>query len=268
MIAFGTVVYTEALEYFDEFIDSVNSQSDNKFDLIIVNDNINENTLLKHLNNIKVNYKVLNYYGNKTPADLRVELLKFAKKTGYNLLIFGDSDDIFNENRVKEIKEIYLNNKDFTFFYNNLLLFDKSKALKEFPLVTDSINDIIQYNYLGLSNTAINLSGISIEFIDSLYGCTSFVFDWYLFSRIVCNCGKGKYVEKAITYYRIHENNFAGVSNRKQLDREFEVKKTHYELMSKYNRKYAILLQKLLKINFDKIKVNEAVSYWWNNIKL
>lgn len=268
MIAFGTVIYSKALTYFREFIDSLNSQIEKDFDLVIINDNIDINVLAEYISKLEVNCKVFNCFEKKTPADLRVDLLRNTKSCGYDLLILGDCDDIFERKRVSELRKIYIQNKDFAFFYNKLLLFDKSNALKDFPAFTTRIDEIFECNYLGLSNTAINLSFLSNDFIQSLYGCTSFVFDWYLFSRIICNGGRGKYVENAVTYYRIYENNFAGVSCEKQLEKEYKVKKKHYELMKKYDSRYSDLLNRLLEIDISKVNVCKASSYWWNNIKL
>ena len=268
MVAFGTVIYPEGIIYFEEFINSINSQIDKNFDLIIINDNVDINTLSKYTSELKVKYIIFNCFEKRTPADLRVDLLMKAKAFGYDLLILGDFDDIFDKKRVLEIKKSYIDDISHAFFYNKLLLFDKSDALKALPAFTNDIDGILECNYLGLSNTAINLSYLSNDFIQSLYGCTSFVFDWYLFSRIICNGGKGKYVDKAITYYRIYNNNFAGVSDRKQIEKEFEVKKNHYKLMEKFDDRYKVLLDALLKIDIKKLTDRKTLSYWWNNIKL
>lgn len=268
MIAFGTVVYSAALEYLKDFLNSLNNQTFQNFELVVVNDNINPKILKMYFNKFKVHYKIINVMENMSPADLRVKLIQNVKLLGYNFLILGDCDDIFDIHRVNEVIKCYRKNDSFTFYYNDLVLFDNSIALKELPLLTENINKILECNYLGLSNTAINLSMISYEFIESLYGCNSFVFDWYLFSRILCNGGKGIYVKKGITKYRIYENNFAGVSAKKQLEKEFEVKKKHYELMKKYDKRYACLLECLLQINLETVIPCSTLSYWWNNIKL
>lgn len=268
MIAFGTVVYSKALSYLEEFIDSLNNQTFQGFELLVINDNVERKVLTGYFDKLKVNYSIIDIWYNMSPADLRVELIKNAKLIGYDLLIMGDCDDLFDGHRVYEVVNYYQNNNTFTFYYNDLRLFDGTKALKEFPLITEDIEEIVECNYLGLSNTAINLSLISYEFIESLYGCTSFVFDWYLFSRIVCSGGKGIYVENGITRYRIYENNFAGVSSEKQLEKEFEVKKKHYKLMEKYDIRYTWLSERLLQIDLTTIKPCSTLSYWWNNIKL
>lgn len=241
---------------------------DKEFDLIIINDNIDYVTLKEYLSKVEVEYKIYCVYNKKTLSDLRVELLKYSKKEKYDLLIMGDCDDIFDKNRVSEIKKMYYSSLKYDFYYNELLLFDNSRALKKFPMVTDSIKEVLECNYLGLSNVSVNLNRIQEDFIESLYECVSIVFDWYFFSRIIINGGKGVFVKKAITYYRIHDNNIAGVSKIKQLEKEYEVKKKHYEMLQKYDKRYVELLKKLYRLDMNKINVNNQPAFWWNNIKL
>ena len=268
MIAFGTVVYPGALKYLNEFVNSLNNQTFGDFDLVIANDQAEYSLLSDCLRNLKVKYSIISSEERKTPADLRVDLIKYTKLSGYNLLVLGDIDDLFDNERISEIASSYEQNKSFSFFYNELILFDGTKALKSFPSVTNKIEDILQYNYLGLSNNSINLDVLTLDFIESLYGCTSFVFDWYLFSRILCDGGSGLFVEKAKTLYRIYDNNFAGISAETQLKKELDVKTKHYELMTRYNYKYKKLLDKLSKVDITEIKSVNLPSYWWNNIKL
>lgn len=268
MIAFGTVVYPDGVKYLNEFINSINNQTFCDFELVIVNDQVEYSLLNDCLSKLKVKFSIVSPEERKTPADLRVDLIKYAKLSGYNLLVLGDVDDLFDNDRISEIVSSYEQNRTFSFFYNELLLFDGTKALQNFPKITNMVEDILQYNYLGLSNNSINLDALTLDFIESLYGCTSFVFDWYLFSRILSNGGKGLFVENAKTLYRIYDNNFAGVSGEEQLKKELNVKIKHYELMVRYDSIYQKLLDKLSKVDITEIQSSNLPPYWWNNIKL
>lgn len=268
MIAFGTVVYPAALQYFAEFIDSLNCQTYYDFELIIVNDNIDEVELRAYLKRYKGRYDIVSYHEQMSPGDLRVELLRESKSRGYELIILGDADDIFDTDRVRNVLEVYSSASSYWFYYNSLMLFDKTNALKEMPKITDDIRQIMECNYLGLSNTSVNLRKLSFEFIDSLKGCTSSVFDWYLYSRILDYGGSGVFVPDAITYYRIHSGNIAGVPSIEQLDTELKVKKAHYSLMKMYNAEYEVLLEQLNSYSFDKFTPLADLSYWWDNIKV
>lgn len=272
MIAFGTVVYNNAIPYFTEFIETVKNQSYKEFTLLIVNDDVEPVELQQKLIDLKIdNYIVINNDNNESAVELRVKLLKEAKNRGYNLLIMGDCDDKFAFNRVKSVISSYESNPDRTFYYNDLLLFNKNKVMDDLPYTTDSIGGILEFNYLGLSNTAINLNRISMHFIESLRDCDSFVFDWYLFSRILLNGGQGIFVSGTYSLYRIYDNNYAGLNNlsKEQIHKEYNVKKKHYSLLSKYDDMFQIILERYQALDIDEFIPNRKnTGFWWSNIKL
>lgn len=267
MIVFGTVVYNSSMSFFDEFIESINKQTVQDFELLVINDGIEDLILNNSLNKTDIKFQVINNTEGLNPADLRVKLLEESKSRGYKLLIIGDSDDLFESKRVESLKEAYIRNSKYTFFYNELLKFDSSPAMTGVPKETLYIEQLLQHNYIGMSNSSINLNAISYEFINTLKNCKSFVFDWYLFSRILCSGGKGLFVGDAITYYRIHEGNFAGLDS--ELEKEIEVKKKHYSMMATYNPMYEALLDKVNSLDLKTIPINQAdTSFWWDKIIL
>ena len=89
-----------------------------------------------------------------------------------------------------------------------------------------------------MSNTAINLTRLSPDFIESLNQGDTFCFDWYLYARVLHECGLGKLVEGASTYYRIHGTNAAGLPSSCDLEKELRVKTDHYRLLSKHDQRY------------------------------
>lgn len=190
-----------------------------------------------------------------------------SKKRGYELLIIGDSDDVFDSRRVECLYEAYKSNSEYSFYYNQLLGFDSTPVMSNVPEETLHIEQLLQHNYIGMSNSSINLNKISFEFIESLKGCKSFVFDWYLFSRILCSGGKGLFVGDAITYYRIYEGNFAGLDA--ELEKEMKVKGNHYSMMAEYNPMYKALLDKVLCLDLKTETIHQtATSFWWDKIIL
>lgn len=52
-VAFGTVVYDLAYKYVDEYIDSLNKQDTDKFDILLINDDLNKLQLDYILNKLK-----------------------------------------------------------------------------------------------------------------------------------------------------------------------------------------------------------------------
>ncbi len=272
MIAFGTVIYKSAMPYFPEFIYSINNQVYKDFVLLIINDDVPQNELQHHLNKIEIiDYVIINYSDSYNPVQLRIKLLEEAKNMGYSLLIMGDCDDKFYFKRVINIIKSYNKNQDMTFYYNDLLLFNNIKAMGNLPDSTYNIGNIIESNYLGLSNTAINLNKISNSFIESLNECDTFVFDWYLFSRILLNGGTGILVSDAFSLYRIHENNYAGLNSNTRDDilKEYNVKIKHYSLLSKYNDIFYVLLKKYKAFDIEMfVSQRKNSGFWWSNIKL
>ena len=116
--------------------------------------------------------------------------------------------------------------------------------------------------------------------------------DWWIFSKILVERHEGRFVDKAITYYRQGENNFIG--QKKMMDNQtlalgIAVKKSHYRNMSMhcdaisnktlqriYKEKYDEMVMLSLTIKDDSflhhylnvVNENYAMIYngWWSEI--
>lgn len=271
--AFATVIYKQARQYLEEFLKSVDRQTDKDFDLLLVNDNYSE-TELKEISRITdsltISCKIIDISKmDLSIAGTRIEMLQCAKDLGYDLVILGDADDTFSCNRVDKYKKAYWKNKEVAFFYNKLI-FDNSKdVFKTMPKRIEGIKALSQCNFVGLTSSAINMKSkvITQEFIDSLKESDSPVFDWYLFSRIVLDNGIGVYVEDTESIYRISDNNMVGVS--RDVKKEYEVKKVHYSNLAKKDKYYKKLLEKLEGLDINKLTENpNHQGYWWSDIQM
>lgn len=273
-ICFGCVVYKEAVNYLPDFFSSVFSQGDSEFDILVLNDNLEKSLLeciISECSNEKANIIVIDSKAN-TPSELRVELLKNAKERNYKLIILGDCDDKFALNRVEKNRISFMSNKSYAFYYNDLKKFDGKVAMKFLPEITEKIEDIGEYNYLGLSNSAINLEILDMDFIESLRECKSNIFDWYFFSRIILNGGTGVKVNDTYTYYRIHDKNIAGLNTveKEAIIHEKEIKLQHYGLLQQYSEYMGHLYEcykssHIYIIERDSCEIN--MQYWWSNLK-
>jgi hypothetical protein len=141
--------------------------------------------------------------------------------------------------------------------------------MQELPPKTENVDLILECNYLGLSNCAINMKRISREFVDSLYEGRTEIFDWYLFSRILLNGGKGKRINGTATLYRLYDNNIVGIPKytKKALEKEKKIKIEHYQLLKKYDSRYLELINKYE--NTDIVLKQDSAShnklgYWWD----
>lgn len=266
-IAFGSVTYKNAWNYRFEFIESLNKQTMSEFDLIIINDNVENIKELKELTSI--NLIIIDKPHAMSIAELRIFLLDTAKKLGYDLLILGDFDDKFHENRVERITESY--NEKIGFYYNPLQLFNNHVVFKSLPQEVNSYENILEYNFLGLTNTAINLNFVSTAFINSLNDGNTAVFDWYLYTRLLLERIKGVLVDDAITYYRIYENNLAGFerTDLNSIKKEIKIKLEHYKLLKVFDSTFLQKYEKYSKLSLDNYAQclnHETNGYWWNKI--
>lgn len=282
-VGFGVVIYKQAMYFIREFLQNMEQQTNQDFDLLIVNDDcdMDELDLLdKYLceNGLAGRFHMINGI-SKTGfvADYRVQLIYEAKNQGYDLLIIGDADDLFAGTRIEKVTNVYQKNRNRAFYYNYLYDNRGRILMRNIPKEVSCINDILQRNFLGMSNTALNMSCMTKEFIVSLYdGCCP-VFDWYLFSRILLDIGTGILVENTYTVYRLYTDNLVGIqnaANRETVRREKEVKLAHYARLENKSPECRVLKKQLAEIEIDNCfkdsiyySKNEN-GYWWAFIQL
>lgn len=271
-IAFGSVIYNEALLYKNDFVNSINSQTHNNFDVVLVNDNLSINEIDELVSLINRNVIVVKGKANSKPSELRVELIKYAKSKGYELLVLGDFDDAFSENRVAKISTEFDTN--IGFFYNDLYRFDRvSSFFRTMPKMTKDLRIINESNYLGLSNTSLNLKLISNDQLDKLNSVKLVIFDWFMFTVLIKEGLSGIKVDDCQTFYRLHGNNLAGENDtsNSSILKEIDIKIKHYSALQKlydcdqnYLDYYCQLKLKLINDDVDVKKIiNNEMDYWW-----
>ncbi len=243
---FGSVIYPGAFRFFQEFIGNINAQSAGNFGILLLNDGVAKEKLKNQIVAVKSRCEIIPCAGTWTPPQLRVYLMEEAKARGADILVVGDADDLFSADRVACVEKAFMEEPAADFVYNDLYLFDKNCPIFHLPDEVDDIHMIKDYNFLGMSNTAIRISALSQRFIHSLYECDSPAFDWYLHARLLLAGHKGVKAKGAYTRYRIHENNYAGipagnrgstenVAYRQAVQKEIEVKKKQYRLLKQYD---------------------------------
>lgn len=268
-VIFGSVVYKKAQKYLEDFLVSVENQAKGKFSLLLINDDINMEELKKIVMQYSIEINIINI-PNRTPVQLRIELLKWAKYEQADLLIIGDCDDVFSNTRVIDTIYTYMSKPKNIFYYNEIKDMHGKKIMPELPQSIQDFREIGEYNFLGLSNTALNIKEISYEFIDSLLEYSDEVFDWYLFSRILLTGKQGKKVNGCYTMYRLHENNIAGIQrfNEYNLRHEIEVKVKHYACLQSYHSYYAEKYWQYKWLKKYKLLKKQENYFWWNLLKI
>lgn len=263
-VVFGSVIYKQCIPYLKDFTESLITQSFRDFDVVIINDGVDKDIVNRTLASDKLKVLFFSFPPGTTPADLRVKLLEIAKEKGADYFVSGDADDWFSHNRIENSVDVLDSSGD-DFVYNEIVDADANSVFPQLPRYTYRINDILEYNYLGLTNTSIKMKGLTDKFIRSLYGCNTHVFDWYLFSRILLNGGRGSYVDRAVSYYRIHRDNFIGIPKMtvKMIEKEIYIKKEHYTSLATYDSIYKEYAE---AYSHDRYSMNNSDSYYWWNL--
>lgn len=271
--ALSTVIYKQAYPYLQDLLTSVDNQSDKDFDLLIINDNYTKEELEEVETQIRntvhgINIHIEDISEKKLSiAGTRIEMLRIAKKLGYEGIVLVDADDTIAPSRMASYKQAFELDKDKVFFYNKFVTEKGEDVFKSLPKTVTSIKAVAQCNFLGLSNTGIRLSSLTDAFLDSLNEGAVAVFDWYLFSRIILDIGSGACVENADTIYRIYEDNTAGTT--RDLSKEYAVKATHYSNLAKRYDYFKNLQAKLSEMDKTTLKLsNNHQGYWWSDIQM
>lgn len=280
-ILFCSVVYDKiSIKFLEEFVCSLYMQTYKNFDILIVNDNYKGRlNIFEKLGNINIiDLSSCNY----NPSQIRNYILEYVIKSDYDILIWGDIDDIFSSNRVEEILNTY--KKDVAFYYNDLVIKNTNKdffcgKLKE----NVSHNDLDDFNFIGLSNSALNIN--LLRKYDFKINCdldNCIAFDWLLYTLLLKQNFKGIKVNSTKTYYRIHNDNIVGLTNKlnkKNLFIGLEVKTFQYKVLSEYDVIFKNKLKNIIQLS-EKLKSNDYIdkyieyvntnyyqnTFWWQNI--
>lgn len=271
-----TTLFDMKWDFIVEFFNSLSLQDYKDFDVLVVNDGFEKLDLIKRT------YRSLNIIeleGVNCISMNRQHLINTAKKF-YTKGIFCDADDYFSANRVGlsisllNDYEIVVNDLDILF---NQVITEKSYFSNELSNKAEiRIECILEKNYFGLSNTAINLSCIDPVFFDNRLK----VVDWYFFTNLLLNEKRAVFTNETKTYYRQHSDNLAGIGNRdyEQILKEVSVKKMHYQLMSEVDSKFVNYVQALnqyiARISREtdskrefQVRMNTSHA-WWSLINL
>lgn len=284
------VVYPNVLKYLHDYFESFAKQTYKLFDMILVLDNVNHNDILKILNNFNLNYHFIIVKQKLSISEIRETGIKYIVENGYNRLVFSDSDDFFSNNRIEKSLKV-LESSDFCF--NDIHLVDSEKKMlidykyyenKSFPCMPNSIDYIIHKNFIGLSNSAINLDKISLDKLKLPKNIKAV--DWYLYTFLLFSGYTGKYTDEAITYYRQDDNNIIGACKSYSFDRiieDIKIAEVHYSNClnefseAKFKDEITRLNNFKEKILFDKkyleqylhfVNKNSNKFFWWEHLAL
>lgn len=229
---FFTVVYPQALLYFKDVCHSALQQTRQDFDLIVVNDGCDTAVLTEHLAGL--NATILNAAG--TPAQNRQQGINYAREHRYKYILFCDADDTFLPNRYeKTIREFESSSADILVCNLNIVDNKLNPIIKNYfsiELPEDRWIDesfIMDKNIFGMSNTALRLDSIHKD----INIPKTPIVDWYLFSVLINNGLRARYISDSMVNYRQHDSNMIGINQHdlNSFRRMSKLKNLHYKFM-------------------------------------
>lgn len=280
-VAIFSVVYPQAESFVCEFLDSLAKQTDKNFSLFLINDGLAD--IEKYLEKFDFNVQIKDASG--LIAKLRKVGIDWVVSKGAEEIIFADSDDYFENTRV-EVSKRMLAHHDIIF--NELYLV--GPEISEPTLMFDKYfnnsmeigkKHVLEGNCMGMSNTALHTRVIPQDMASIPNDIIAF--DWAFFSMCIQGGARTVFTNETKTYYRQHGNNTAAPQcfSEKQIMRGVEVKRDHYQFLSRFDKEYESLAKtfELLfsRLNSDGVlkrkycqTVKERasdVSLWWEPIK-
>jgi hypothetical protein len=260
------------LKYFSDFINSLKNQTFKNYELFLLNQDVEDLTIV--LTNLpkEIHYKIENAPYNTYHAKNYEFLINNSKLLNYEILIFGDLDDYFHEERIENIVS---NLKDNSFVFHDLKLIDKYNRRFTIPTrfesifsnekIINSISEVLDKNFIGMSNSAINLKTLTSEIILEDY---LIAIDWAIYSQIILKGGSGKYLPYQLTNYRQHFENLVGGNkiSSQIMTKGIKVKISHYSFLISIFPEKLKLIKPLLDDFIDTEKYlldeNDAKRYY------
>ncbi|WP_029846620.1 NeuD/PglB/VioB family sugar acetyltransferase [Vibrio parahaemolyticus] len=284
-VPFKTAVLTTIFpineEYVHDYFNSLEHQTVQGFDVILVNDGFGDLNVFK---NLYSNLNIIELESAGNIAKNREVMCQFALKNQYEAAVFADIDDHFSENRIAHSLELL---REYDVVVNDLTAFNENKELAVQILssrITDgdeiSLDFIRDKNLFGLSNTAIRLVGLEADTFR--FPRTLIAVDWFLFTRLLYQSKRAVFTNQAITFYRQHQENTVGIGDvtKESLKQSLKVRETHYKHMltisdafqAEFDSNHKLMAQLNQVDECEKIlKLNQTNSssplLWWEIIR-
>jgi hypothetical protein len=260
-VAFLTTIFPQNEKFLKSFLDSLSAQTYKDFDLIIVNDSFKN---LNYYKDLYSNLNIVNINSSGTSAKNKEVGINYCIEKKYDILIFGDSDDYFKNNRVeKSIKilnqaDIVVN--DLSLFHENAVYNKRylSKRVKNLQII--KFEFIKNKNIFGFSNSAIKLFNKKKIFIPN----DLVAVDWYIFSNFLLKGYKAVFTDETISFYRQYEQNIIGLKqlDEKSFNKVKNIKIKHFKALSVNGNQFDNELKILNSLNFDKRREIKNPLWW------
>lgn len=276
---FLTVVYSKALPYLSDVCKSAKLQTRQDFDILVVNDGCDCNSIKAALP--ELNVIIIDAVGGFSAN--RIQGIEYAKAHQYEYLLFCDADDVFSpiryERTIEEFEkshaDIIVCNLNIVDEQLNILIKDYFSKEIPHPCWIDA-SFLQDKNIFGMSNTAIRLSALKCPISIP----ETPIVDWYLFTMLLL-CGlRAKYTKESLVDYRQYSDNMIGINkfDVTSFRRLTSLKLNHYKLLienrhCEYQQLYKTTeqMQHLSDEEIERIIDNELTTHpqplWWQIIK-
>jgi hypothetical protein len=254
----ATVFHKKALKNIKNFFESLNTQKDKNFDLLVFNDGVSN---IEKKFNTKINHKIINCHGSIN--ENRINLINHCKKMNYKYLIFIDSDDYMDKKRVIVSKK-YL--KNYKIVVNDINLISPTKKIIKKNFFSQrinnksllNINDILDKNLIGMSNSSIRIQVLKKMKLKNLKDAP--IFDW-AFWFMILRKNNAVFTNETQTYYKA--NTPKKITSLIDNDRTFDKNKKRQKQIIFLNIKKNYAYFRRTKTNIKSPLKNNL--FWWEN---
>ena len=275
---FASVIFEGNLPYFPEFLASLQQQTDTDFTLLLFNDGVAQ--LSGYLANYQLPFEIIETSGSI--AQVREQMLNYLTTAPFSMVVFGDTDDFFAQNRIA------LSKKELAFeqiLVHDVWLVDedgKELSRKHWsdridPSMRIDYDMLRNYNLLGLGNTAIQTNILPKDW---QLPSNLIAVDWFVFASLLKTGIQARFSPETHVYYRQYEGNTIGLKQLtlQRFKREIAVKAQHYEAMAQIDASYsaaAIRYREQLE-TVEELKIDNIQGYikeqnhpfWWEQVQL
>ncbi len=251
-----TFVYDKATIFLDRLVNSINSQTDIDFSVIVFNDNVDNPEI--YFSKLNFNYTIVKLKSNN-PQDLRYEGLDFLKTTKFDYFVFQDCDDELDNRRVEVVKKLSINYQLIT---NDLTIIDNESNIIDNYIWRNKINnrifdykDIENYNFVGFGNTSLSYE--LLRYLPKIPSIDIIAVDWYLFYSILKKSKTiGFFTSKTTTLYRQHFENTIGIAKDEMLSKILKVRDDFHSLIG-------VNINKTITDFEIPLKIKNQYPFWW-----
>ncbi len=268
-------------EYFKKSIKSILEQTDTNYQVIIIDDYSpieNYNLALNFINSLNdERFKIIRCNKNRGPGYCRNIGIDYAYKTMSQFILFNDSDDISNPDRLKLVRKAF-NNKKVDVIYSSFVAIDENDKEIDYKDLVPSLKCIIdghkdpvqgdnvfvkyvtQKNYVNLTSTTAVRTSFAYKYKFPNFRVSEDTYAWYMYSVN----GNFYYEKNILTKYRVVRK---GSSNSRQSVKSFYEEKVKHDCMG-FNKAFRLYLKshKALRNEIVKIK-HDFYNCLYNSIE-